>query len=43
VLHIEDVILPAGVEAPHDVNFTIITVTGHKTEEAAEGEEAEEV
>lgn len=43
VLHIEDVILPVGVEAPHDVNFTIITVTGHKTEEATEGEEAEEV
>lgn len=42
VLHIEDLVLPAGVEAPHDVNFTIITVTGHKAEEAAAGEEAEE-
>jgi len=42
VLHINDVVLPAGVEAPHDVNFTVITVTGHKAEEAAEGEEAEE-
>lgn len=42
VLHIEDVILPAGVEAPHDVNFTVITVTGHKAEEAAAGEAAEE-
>jgi len=38
VVHIEDVALPAGVEVPHDVNFTVITVTGHKPEEAA-GEE----
>jgi len=43
VLHINDIALPAGIEAPHDVNFTVITVTGHKAEEeAAEGEEAEE-
>jgi large subunit ribosomal protein L25 len=42
VLHINDLVLPAGVEAPHDVNFTVITVTGHKAEEAAEGEEAVE-
>lgn len=42
VLHIEDLVLPAGVEAPHDVNFTVITVTGHKAEEAAEGEAAAE-
>jgi large subunit ribosomal protein L25 len=42
VLHIEDLVLPAGVEAPHDVNFTVITVTGHKAEEAAAGEEAGE-
>ena len=41
VLHIEDLALPAGVEAPHDVNFTVITVTGHKAEEAAAGEGAE--
>lgn len=43
VVHINDVKLPAGVEAPHDVNFTVITVTGHKAEEtegAAEGAEA---
>lgn len=39
VVHIEDVALPAGVDVPHDVNFTVITVTGHKAEEAgAEGE-----
>jgi large subunit ribosomal protein L25 len=42
VLHINDLVLPAGVDAPHDVNFTVITVTGHKTEEAEAGEEAEE-
>ncbi|MFA5515227.1 MAG: 50S ribosomal protein L25/general stress protein Ctc [Desulfuromonadales bacterium] len=33
VLHIEDLVLPEGVVAPHDVNFTVITVTGHKGEE----------
>lgn len=41
VIHINDITLPAGVEAPHDVNFTVITVTGHKAEgegpAAAEG------
>jgi large subunit ribosomal protein L25 len=42
VLHINDLVLPPGVEAPHDVNFTVITVTGHKAEEAAAGEAAEE-
>lgn len=41
VIHIGDVKLPAGAEVPHDVNFTVITVTGHKEEEAAaEGTEA---
>lgn len=41
VLHIEDIALPDGVAVPHDVNFTVITCTGHKAEEAeaAEGEE----
>lgn len=28
VVHVNDLTLPAGVEAPHDVNFTILTVTG---------------
>jgi len=39
VVHINDIKLPVGVEAaPHEVNFTVITLTGHKTEEgAAEG------
>lgn len=43
VVHINDIQLPAGVEAPHDVNFTVITITGHKAEEgeaAAAGAEA---
>ena len=37
VVHVNDLKLPAGVTAPHDVNFTIITVTGitAETEEQA--------
>lgn len=36
VVHINDIKFPAGVEAaPHEVNFTVVTVTGHKAEEAA--------
>lgn len=43
VVHVNDIVAPAGVEIPHDVNFTVITVTGHKAEaEETEGEEAEE-
>ena len=41
VVHVEDVAAPKGVEIPHDVNFTVITVVGHKAE-AEEGEEGEE-
>lgn len=42
VVHIEDIALPEGVEVPHEVNFTVITVTGHKAEETtAAAEEAE--
>lgn len=41
VVHVDDVTLPEGVEAPHDVNFTILTVMGRKAEEV-EGEEGEE-
>jgi large subunit ribosomal protein L25 len=33
VLHVEDLALPEGVEAPHEANFTVITVTGRKEEE----------
>ena len=44
VVHINDIRFPAGVEAaPHEANFTVITVTGHKAEEAeasAEGAQA---
>ena len=42
VVHVNDIKLPAGTEVPPDVNFTVITVTGHKAEEveAAEGAEA---
>jgi large subunit ribosomal protein L25 len=41
VLHINDIALPAGVEAPHEVNFTVITCVGHKSEEGeAEATEA---
>jgi large subunit ribosomal protein L25 len=43
VVHIKDVKLSPGVEVPHEVNFTVITVTGHKAEEteaAAAGAEA---
>lgn len=43
VVHINDINFPAGVEAaPHEANFTVVTVTGHKAEEAgavAEGAE----
>lgn len=42
VFHVADLVLPAGVELPHDVNFTVITCTGHKAEEVeTEGEEEE--
>ncbi len=41
VLHVADVKAPEGVEIPFDVNFTVLTCTGHKAE-AAEGEEGEE-
>lgn len=42
VLHVEDLTLPAGVEAPHDVNFTIVTVTGRKAEEEGAASETTE-
>jgi large subunit ribosomal protein L25 len=41
VLHVGDLTLPAGVELPPDVNFTVVTCTGHKEEEV-ETEETEE-
>ncbi len=42
VFHVEDLQLGDGVEAPHDANFTILTVVGRMAEEAEEGEEVEE-
>jgi len=36
VLHINDLALPEGVEVPHEVNFTVITCVGHKTEDSEE-------
>ena len=44
VVHIDEIALPEGVESQHDVNYTVLTVVGHKAEEVGEGEgeEAEE-
>ena len=42
VIHIDEVTLPEGVESQHDVNFTVLTVVGHKAEEVEPGEEEEE-
>lgn len=44
VLHIADLALPAGIEVPHEVNFTVITLTGRTVEEEGteEAEGAEE-
>lgn len=43
VVHVEDLTLPEGIEVPHEVNFTVLTLTGRKAGEeeaaAAEGEE----
>lgn len=33
VVHVKDLQLPEGVKAPHDVNFTVLTVAGAGTEE----------
>lgn len=41
VVHIEDVPLEPGVEVPHDVNFTVVTVVGLRPEEEEEVEEEE--
>ena len=43
VIHINDVTAPEGAELVHDVNFTVITVVGHKEEvEDVEGEDVDE-
>lgn len=36
VVHVEDLQLADGVEAPHDANFTILTVVGRMAEEVEE-------
>lgn len=42
VVHVDEVVAPEGIEIPFDVNFTVITVVGHKAEEEeVEGEEVE--
>ena len=43
VFHVDDLEVEGGVEVPHDVNFTILTVVGRMAEEVeeVEGEEVE--
>ncbi|NOY13750.1 MAG: 50S ribosomal protein L25 [Deltaproteobacteria bacterium] len=43
VVHIEEVSVPEETELPYDVNFTVITVVGHKDEEEGVEGEGEEV
>lgn len=42
VLHVEEIPVPTGVEIPHEVNFTVVTVVGFKAEEEEGAEEEEE-
>jgi len=39
VIHVEEVQAPPGVEIPHDVNFTVVTVIGHKADDEMDEEE----
>ncbi len=41
-IHVNDLVLPQGVEIPDDVNYTIVTVLTTKSEEKAVGEEGED-
>ncbi len=41
-VHVEDISLPGAAEVPHDVNFTILTVTGRMADEEELVEEVEE-
>jgi large subunit ribosomal protein L25 len=43
VVHVDELVLPEGVEAPRDVNFTVLTVKGHKEEAVEVAEEVEGV
>ncbi|AOY59528.1 50S ribosomal protein L25 [Desulfococcus multivorans] len=40
-IHIEDIAVEEGVEFPHDVNFTVLTILSGRPEEAGEEEEEE--
>jgi large subunit ribosomal protein L25 len=39
VVHVADLVLPEGVELPHEVNFTVLTIKGRKEEGAEVPEE----
>ncbi len=41
-VHIQDVVVPEGVELVYDVNFTVVTVVGHSTDESDEDEETDD-
>jgi large subunit ribosomal protein L25 len=41
-VHVDEVVLPEGVESQHDVNFTVLTVVGRMAEEVEVDEEGEE-
>lgn len=38
-IHIEDIAVEEGIEFPHDVNFTVLTILSPRTEEEVEEEE----
>ncbi len=40
VVHVDELVLPEGVEVPHEVNFTVLTIKGRKEEAAEAVEEA---
>lgn len=42
-IHLDEVALPANIEVPADVNFTVLTILSPMAEEVEEVEEAEEV
>ncbi|BCR05922.1 50S ribosomal protein L25 [Desulfuromonas versatilis] len=42
VIHVNEIVPPAGAVIPHEVNFTVVTCTGHKPEEEEGAEEAAE-
>jgi len=39
-IHIQDIPVEEGIEFPHDVNFTVLTILSGRPEEVGEGEEA---